>query len=123
MWTPNTQRYSLEQVAHHLLELLLLRQLQHLLEFVQEEHLLRRVRHRPVGEQALDHRGGHLRVLVDELGDAVRQLLVERRQRVHLVERYEHVVEEALVFDLEREREAVDDAAYGTRNTRRASGR
>jgi len=47
-------------------------------------------------------RGAHMRVLVDELRDAVGELLVELRQRLDLVHRRQHVLEERLVLLLQR---------------------
>jgi hypothetical protein len=99
----------LEQGLQQGLELLRLRQLQNLLQLVQVQNLLARIRDRPVLDQTQQHGNrklqratkhearadtkpagsahAYVRVLVDELRDAVRQLLVEGRQVADLERR------------------------------------
>ena len=54
---------------------------------------------------------GQLRVLLDELRDAVRELLVVEVHVAHLVQRQQRLHQELLVLLLEGQREAVDDGA------------
>mmetsp|Transcript_26440 Transcript_26440/g.55551 ORF Transcript_26440/g.55551 Transcript_26440/m.55551 type:complete len:418 (-) Transcript_26440:520-1773(-) len=104
-------RHLLEKARHHLCELWELNHLQDLLDLVQEEHLLGRVRARPEVEDGLEDRVGKLGVLFDELRHAVGELLVVHAHEAHLVERQQGLEEELLVLVLERQRKAVDDRA------------
>ena len=78
---------------------------------VEEEDLLCGEGARPVLENVQQHLLGELRVLLDELRHAVRELLVVQVDVLHLVQRQQRLHQERLVLLLERKREAVDDRA------------
>mmetsp|Transcript_12392 Transcript_12392/g.30426 ORF Transcript_12392/g.30426 Transcript_12392/m.30426 type:complete len:213 (-) Transcript_12392:637-1275(-) len=99
----------LEEGLHDFLELLCLCQLEDLLELAQEQDLLLAVCDWPVLEQRLEHWFCELGVLLHELGDAVRQLLVVHRHAFGLVQRHKRSLEEHLVLLLQGQREPVDD--------------
>jgi len=80
----------LEEWSHDLLELVGLSELQHFLELVQEQNLLLAVGEGPETNQTLDDGDSELSVLVDELADAIRELLVERAEVADFVHGNEH---------------------------------
>mmetsp|Transcript_118593 Transcript_118593/g.342948 ORF Transcript_118593/g.342948 Transcript_118593/m.342948 type:complete len:453 (+) Transcript_118593:216-1574(+) len=100
-----------EEHVLHAVELGRLRQLERLLELVQEEHLFGGDRHRPIPKHGRDDVVRQTRVLLDVLGHAVRELLVEACERLHLVQRDQRLDQKVLVLVLERQGEAVDDGA------------
>mmetsp|Transcript_101351 Transcript_101351/g.205712 ORF Transcript_101351/g.205712 Transcript_101351/m.205712 type:complete len:292 (+) Transcript_101351:49-924(+) len=100
-----------EEDVLHAVELGRLSQLQGLLQLVQEEHLLSRDGHRPIAQHRSDDVVGQPRVLLNVLGHAVGELLVERCEGLDLVQRDQSLDQEVLVLILEGQSEAVDDAA------------
>uniref|UniRef100_A0A804MQD8 Uncharacterized protein n=1 Tax=Zea mays TaxID=4577 RepID=A0A804MQD8_MAIZE len=93
------------------LELHRLEQLDNLLELLNEEHLLLAVGDGPVAQDVRDHRVGEPRLLAHELEHAVGELAVVRVRPARAVQRQQHARQEHTVLLLERNGEAVDDAA------------
>ena len=83
----NAKRDTREKRLHDKLELRLLNHLQDLLNLVEEEDLLRRECARPALEYVQQDRFGKLRVFLDELCDAVGELLVVHRDVVDFMQR------------------------------------
>mmetsp|Transcript_51294 Transcript_51294/g.120285 ORF Transcript_51294/g.120285 Transcript_51294/m.120285 type:complete len:461 (+) Transcript_51294:85-1467(+) len=107
----NAQREAPEEDVLHAVELWRLGQFERLLQLIEEQHLLRGDRHGPVAQ----HRGYDVirqaRVLLNILRHAVGQLLVEGSQGFHLVQWDESFDQEVFVLFLQRQCEAVDNAA------------
>mmetsp|Transcript_36944 Transcript_36944/g.117572 ORF Transcript_36944/g.117572 Transcript_36944/m.117572 type:complete len:234 (-) Transcript_36944:494-1195(-) len=91
-------------------ELCGLGQLQCLFHLCQEEHLLRGDRHGPETQHGHDDVVGKQWILLHVLCHTIGELLVECRQRLHLVQGNQGADEEVLVLLLEGQCEPVDDA-------------
>lgn len=74
-----------EQRNHTSAKLLFLSGLQNLLQLGEKHDLLRAIADGPVLQQAPNHRLRELHILLHELGDAIRELLVVRRDAPGLV--------------------------------------
>mmetsp|Transcript_42707 Transcript_42707/g.106473 ORF Transcript_42707/g.106473 Transcript_42707/m.106473 type:complete len:335 (+) Transcript_42707:653-1657(+) len=105
----NAHRDAVEEGLHELLELLALHHLEDLLHLVEEEDFFGGVGPRPELEDDAEDLLGQVGVFLDELRDAVRELLVVHADVTHLVEGQQRLQQELLVLFLERQRKAVDD--------------
>lgn len=93
------------------MKLLRLNHIQNLLHFIQKHGLFAAVDLWPVPQETQQHFLRQRRILFQKLHDTVRELGVVQRERLGLVQRYQHTREERLVLFLERQGKAVDDTA------------
>ena len=81
-----TSRNLFEQRLHYVPEVLGLDHVENFLELVKEHDLLVAAGLRPIFEQALDHRLGEARVLLDELNHAVSKLKRKGANYKHFID-------------------------------------
>ncbi len=106
----NASHDSLEESGNQVLNFVHFADLEHFLQFCQEERLLDAVGEWPVLEESFEQGDGQGSIFGQEEHGTSEQLFIELGTGLHLVEGNDNVLEEDHVLVSQRDRESTDDA-------------